>query len=483
MFKVGDKVRVLLGGYEQFTVIVKEVDRDSFFPIACFPPPEYEDVTTEWLFFEDELELVEKDPWEVSLCEPHGWYIFNKGDNEYLHKDLTTTYFCGSSEFHDTKEEAEALLREYLGEETQPTFKFKVGDRVVVDERGATYSYFKVGEVVTITSLPKKTGDCYSAINDKGDEQFLFEEQMTLFEETQPVKETKPMKVPFTITSNIISVFIDGQSHFVNSSDKVFAELKEHLKGDHDVEVIRNLVDKKIYVTKITEGLVEVTDAGVSYRGEHVHNTLTEKLLFLLEEGFDVRPWAKFMDNLMQNPSYKSREALFNFLEKWSAPITEDGCFLAFKNVRSDFRDIHSGTFDNTPGTIVSMPRDQVDDDSNRTCSAGLHAAATSYLKHFYVSGAKTVVVKINPRDVVAVPYDYDSAKMRVCQYEVLREVEQDEINRLEQSVLTTSVGDEWDFDIVRFLDLEMYEVEMSSDDGEYYNSYDDYYDSYDDNA
>lgn len=292
---------------------------------------------------------------------------------------------------------------------------------------------------------------------------------------TETAKETKQMQVPFTITGSMISVFIDGKSHFVGSTDGAFADLKEHLKGEHDVEVIRNLVDKKAFVTKVTEGLVTVTDQEVLYKGEPVHSALTQKLLTLVAEGFDVRPWARFMDNLMQNPSYKSREALFKFLDKWMAPITEDGCFLAFKNVRHNFKDIHSGTFDNSPGTIVSMPRDQVDDDSNRTCSAGLHAAATSYLKHFYANGSKTVVVKINPRDVVAVPYDYDSAKMRVCQYEVLREVEQEEITRLEQQALTTGAGTEW---------MDMYDEEFRDTEGdEYYSPYDDYYDSYDDQA
>lgn len=281
--------------------------------------------------------------------------------------------------------------------------------------------------------------------------------------------------VPFTVTSNQIVVFIDGKSHFVNSTDGAFAELKEHLKGEHDLETIRNLVDKKAFVTKITEGWVTIENDEVFYKGQPVHSALTQKLLTLVAEGFDVRPWAKFMDNLMQNPSYKSREALFQFLDKWMAPITEDGSFLAFKNIRQDFKDLHTGTMDNSPGRVVTMPRDQVDDDSNRTCSAGLHAAATSYLKHFYANGSRTVVVKINPRDVVAVPYDYDSAKMRVCRYEVLREVEQDEINRLEQQSLTTDAGTSW-------MDtISEYEDEFVNWDDTPYNSYEDYFDSYGD--
>lgn len=37
-------------------------------------------------------------------------------------------------------------------------------------------------------------------------------------------------------------------------------------------------------------------------------------------------------------------------------------------------------------------------------------------------------MVKVHPKDVVSVPYDYNGAKMRACRYEVLREVPDDEI-------------------------------------------------------
>jgi len=135
-----------------------------------------------------------------------------------------------------------------------------------------------------------------------------------------------------------------------------------------------------------------------------------------------IKGWIKFLENLMENPGYRSRNCLYNFLSHWSAPITEDGCFLAYKNVNNNYTDVHTGTFDNSIGTTVSMPRRDVNDDPNQTCSSGLHVAAPSYLPSF-APGRRTIVCKINPRDVVAVPTDYSHAKMRVCQYEVVDEV------------------------------------------------------------
>ena len=67
------------------------------------------------------------------------------------------------------------------------------------------------------------------------------------------------------------------------------------------------------------------------------------------------------------------------------------------------------------------MERNQVDDDQNQTCSTGLHFCSQEYLNHF--GGARTVIVKINPRDVVSIPNDYNNSKGRACRYEVIGEL------------------------------------------------------------
>jgi hypothetical protein len=76
---------------------------------------------------------------------------------------------------------------------------------------------------------------------------------------------------------------------------------------------------------------------------------------------------------------------------------------------------------DNSVGKIVEMERNEVDDNKDNTCSSGLHFCSESYLKSF--GGSRTVIVKINPRDVVSIPTEYDNAKGRACRYEVVGEV------------------------------------------------------------
>lgn len=250
------------------------------------------------------------------------------------------------------------------------------------------------------------------------------------------------MKIPYTITDENVSVFLGGKMYLVPSEDFLYFDIIDELRcEDHDVKYIKNLVDKfEMLRGKIKgadlDGNVTIVDEEVFYQGTPIHNSLTMKLIRLMRDGFDATPWIKFLDKLMSNPSYRSREQLHGFLEKYTTPITPEGNFLAFKRVRDNFTDIHTGTFDNTPGKVVKMDRQQVDDDPNRTCSAGLHACASNYLGSFYSStaGYKVVVVEINPAHVVSIPTDYNFSKMRVSEYKVLGEVNEEFIDILDKS-------------------------------------------------
>jgi len=236
------------------------------------------------------------------------------------------------------------------------------------------------------------------------------------------------MQYPYTYTPKAISIFFNGKSHNIPSDSKNFDKLCEHLLYEpHDPELITSLIDRGLAMSKFAEGsdvIVDLEAQTITYKGEELHGVLVDKMLDLAGEDADIEPLANFLRNIDQNPSYNSRQSLFAFLEHWMAPITEDGHFVAFKNVRENYHDIYSNTLDNSPGKVCEVSRHQVDDNINNTCSQGLHVAATSYLSHFYSNGSRTVAVKVNPADVVAVPPDYGNAKMRCCRYEVLEEVE-----------------------------------------------------------
>jgi hypothetical protein len=179
-----------------------------------------------------------------------------------------------------------------------------------------------------------------------------------------------------------------------------------------------------------------------------------------MREGLPHEPLLNFFKNLMDNPSKRAVDELYDFLEAGELPITEDGHFLAFKNVRSNYFDIHSGKFDNSVGKVCEMPRNGVDEDKERTCSYGLHFCSIKYLPHFSDGeNGKTMIVKINPRDVVAIPADYENTKGRTCRYEVIAEYKEDwrsKLNRNESgwdSELYSSDGGDYELDELDELD------------------------------
>lgn len=187
------------------------------------------------------------------------------------------------------------------------------------------------------------------------------------------------------------------------------------------------LLSKPAEVVKLSFKDIEnvaIQDGVVTFNGVPMHSTLTDRILEMNAMGDDVTPMALFLEHLMDNPSPRSVNELYTFLEKSNLPITEDGHFLAYKRIAKNYTDMHTGKFDNSPGMFVEMLRNSVDEDKNHTCSAGLHFCSREYLPSYGSYGeSKVVMIKINPADVVAIPSDYNDAKGRCCKYYVVEEM------------------------------------------------------------
>jgi len=230
--------------------------------------------------------------------------------------------------------------------------------------------------------------------------------------------------VPFIAKASSITMFPAGRAPLtIEASHPNFAAVRQAI-ADQDFEAAVSLADVPAFIVKASAGRVQVTPDAVLYDGEVLNNYLTQRMLAFMQEGLPFDHYCKFLENLMANPSMVSRKELYLFLEAANLPITEDGCFLAYKAVRHDYRDCHSGTFDNSVGQVLTMPRQKVDDDRTVTCSYGFHAAAYEYAHNFLPIGGHLMAVKINPADVVSVPSDYGNQKLRTCRYEVVSEIE-----------------------------------------------------------
>jgi hypothetical protein len=230
--------------------------------------------------------------------------------------------------------------------------------------------------------------------------------------------------VAVTITgSGKITAIIDGTVHTVNHDHSNYQNILQTVR-DQDWTKFLDLVDLSRKVRDYVHNTnVEIKDGVIMFDGEVVHNTLTKRVITFMQQDLPFKPMLNFLCNLMENPSKRAVDELYDFLEAGELPITEDGHFLAFKNVKADYTDIYSGKFNNAVGSICEMKRNQVDEDKDRTCSYGLHFCSIAYLPNFRdCNGGKTMIVKINPKDVVAIPSDYNNTKGRTCRYEVVGE-------------------------------------------------------------
>ena len=228
------------------------------------------------------------------------------------------------------------------------------------------------------------------------------------------------MSYPYLIQGNNIVVVIGNNSHTISKTHISYQKVVDAIKAD-DWDTVKDVIEPQKVVINYGQGNVEVQGDTLYWKGKEMHNALSSRMIEMLQEGFPVEPLINFMDNLMANPSYRAVSELYTFLEKNNLPITSDGHFLAYKKVRANYRDCHTNTMDNSVGQILEMPRNEVDDDQNNTCSYGLHFCIQEYLAHF--GGERTVIVKINPADVVSIPTDYDFSKGRTCRYEVIGEL------------------------------------------------------------
>jgi hypothetical protein len=229
----------------------------------------------------------------------------------------------------------------------------------------------------------------------------------------------KSTQVPFVIQDNFVSVVVNGRPFQLLDSHPTFKKMVKALRAKKWAKV-PDLVNIAQSISNRTHGNVVIEGGEVFYKGTPIDNSLTKMMLNLMEHNKPVGGMLKFMDNLYANPNPKAISGLYEFLNLYSMPITDDGCFVAYKRVKSDYTDCHTGTVDNHIGQVPAMPRRDVDKDSSNPCSRGFHFCSRAYLQCF--SGSHLMAIKVNPKDVDEIP-EVSCGKGRTWHYEVIAEV------------------------------------------------------------
>ncbi len=227
----------------------------------------------------------------------------------------------------------------------------------------------------------------------------------------------------YIITDNSVTVVHNGKPLTMNNSHANYDTVIDRIHAD-DFDGIEDLFDVGAAIVDYSDGNIKVTDNQILYKGVPVDNYVVDKVFAFMKANVPYKPLLKFVDKLMQNPSRRSVQELYKFLEHKNMPITPDGNFLAYKSVRSDWTDHHTGKFSNTIGSVLEMQRNNVCDDANIGCSYGFHAGSLEYAKSFGGAGSRLLIVEIDPSDVVSVPHDSNCQKLRTTKYKVVAEFE-----------------------------------------------------------
>ena len=263
-------------------------------------------------------------------------------------------------------------------------------------------------------------------------------------------------------TDGFLTIVADGVQHTVLASNPMFASAVSAFQSK-DWDALMLVIDPSLKFNNLYAKYeqIEVKDGSVFVSGDVVRSIVADRIINFLADGIDCLPIFKFITRLHLNPSKRAVDELYTFLEHKHLPLTETGTFLAYKAVRQDFTDKHTGRFDNSVGNVLEMPRNKVDDDKNVGCSYGFHAGTLAYATNFAGGNDRMVLVEIDPADVVSIPTDCEFQKLRTCRYKVVAECERPLTEHVYESRFSTEndddVDDEWDEDICCECHMESY--------------------------
>jgi hypothetical protein len=261
----------------------------------------------------------------------------------------------------------------------------------------------------------------------------------------------------YIITDNGIVLIHNGQHHTASNDHSKFAEIRDALVNEqYDQAVTIMNIREAVKQFLTTDEKFTLENDLIVLGGRAFSDAVTDKVLKMIEGGNKAQPLFSFLENVRSNPSRSAQTELLFFCVANGFMITDDGAILAYKSVQGDYTDIHSGSVLNKPYslmteieqevyrggitndngvtvrvvngvTVVSMVRNDVDDRRDVTCSTGLHFAAFRYASTWAgpIDGErrKLVLMKVNPRDVVSIPSDYNNEKGRCCEYAVVDEI------------------------------------------------------------
>ena len=223
-----------------------------------------------------------------------------------------------------------------------------------------------------------------------------------------------------------ITIIVDGGvQHTIRQGSLNFGKAVDLYVAQNWDDLI-NIISPENYIKKLYAKYeqIEVKNGNVYVNDVAMHTLDAQRIIECLVKGADVTHIFKFVIRLQNNPSRRAVQELYKFLEHKNLGISVNGNLIAYKAVRNNYTDKHTGSFDNSIGNVLEMSRNQVDDDKDNGCSYGFHAGSLKYATEFASDNDRVVLVEIDPADVVSIPTDCEFQKLRTCKYKVISEFE-----------------------------------------------------------
>lgn len=254
-------------------------------------------------------------------------------------------------------------------------------------------------------------------------------------------------KIPFSFDGTTLTLILNHSSMPIPKTHPNFKKIQGLLKQTKESGVekkIIQLLNIKKDIKKKTGNKCVLKNGQIYWDGEVVHNEISRRIVEIHHAGFPYDGLLKFLENCKKNPSPRAEKEIFTFLEHKHIPITDDGCFLAYKAVTRNFLDKHTGTVSYKIGSTIKVERGSCAD-WGIGCGQGLHVGGLDYVFNFgNDTGDIILIVKINPKDVVSVPSLYEQ-KCRVCELTVVGEFK----GELTEPVYATEVPiDEFEYGV-----------------------------------
>lgn len=242
----------------------------------------------------------------------------------------------------------------------------------------------------------------------------------------------KSTKLPVLYKKNsFITVMVNNRPFTLISSDPLFEEAVLAYKNE-DYSLLSDIVNRPKAIERYSDGNIRVFDGIITYKGKQVHNYVVTKIFELMDDGFNINPLVKFLDNLMTNPNIDVQTDLLQFLEVNEMAITEDGGFLAYKLTKSDGTPYYNddGVTKYYVGAVLEMDRNTISTERHECYGPGYYFGNKGYWngsfddQNRYTGDGKMFIVKIMPEWVVSIPSSEATTKGRAYKMEVVGEYE-----------------------------------------------------------